>query len=204
MPTFPHPALLLIDCQEGFKHPTHWGLTRSNPAFERNLARLVALFRAQNLPIFHVAHHSLAPGSPLNPEYENGAGVAFIPEATPHPARDEPVFTKDVNSSFIGTTLEDAIRARGVRTLFVAGLETDRCVSTTVRMGANLRVVGAREGGGGGTIWLVQDATANFERGKWDAETVHAVNVASLEGEFAEVASTDEVVELLSAGVRSD
>ncbi|RDX42213.1 Isochorismatase hydrolase [Lentinus brumalis] len=146
---------------------THWGLTRSNAACEGNLARLVALFRARDLPILHVAHHSLEPGSPLNPAYEDGAGVAFISEAAPHPARDEPVFQKNVNSSFIGTTLEDVIRARGVRTLFVAGLETDRCVSTTVRMGANLGVVGARrEPGGGGTIWLVQDAVANFERGR--------------------------------------
>ncbi|TFK90602.1 hypothetical protein K466DRAFT_644340 [Polyporus arcularius HHB13444] len=170
------PPLLLIDCQEGFKHPTNWGLTRSNPAFERNLARLVALFHAQNFSSLHVANHSLEPGSPLNPEYEDGVGVAFIPEATPHPARDEPVFERNGNSSTQGV--------RGVRTLFVAGLETDRCVSTTVRMGANLGVVGAREAGGGGTIWLLQDAVANFARGRWDAEVVHAVNVASLEGEL--------------------
>ncbi len=91
-----------------------------------------------------------------------------------------------------------------MRTLFVAGVNTDRCVSTTVRMGANLRVVGAREAGGGGTIWLVQDAVANFERGMWDAETVHAVNAASLpESEFAEVASTEEVVVWLSAGLKA-
>ena len=109
------------------------------------------------------------------------------------------MFTKNVNSSFIGTKLEDVIREARIRTLFVAGLETDRCVSTTIRMGANLHVLRAGEGNGEeGTIWIVEDAVANFERGKWDAETVHAVNIASLKGEFAEVAKMAEVIQWLS------
>ncbi|TBU24494.1 Isochorismatase hydrolase [Dichomitus squalens] len=192
MSAHPSPALLLIDCQEGFKHPTHWGLPRSNPAFEPNLARLLQHFREARLPVFHVARNSVIPGSMLHPT-ENPAGVAFIPEAQPREGKR--VFTKNVNSSFIGTNLEDAIREAGIRTLFVVGLETDRCVSTTIRMGANLHVLRTGEGGQEeGTIWIVEDAVANFERGKWDAETVHAVSVASLKGEFAEVARTEDVI----------
>ena len=41
---------------------------------------------------------------------------------------------------------------------------------------------------------LVGDATATFEKGDWDAETVQAVHLASLKGEFAEIWSTEEVL----------
>ena len=187
------PALLIIDSQEGVLHTTRWGLTRSNPSFETHLAALVAHFRARGLPILHVGHRSTDRTSPLHPDNDGGAGMAFVPEASPDPG--EPVFYKSVHSAFVGTPLADAIRERGIRTLFVAGMETDLCVSTTVRMGANLGVVAPEEGG---RIVLVEDAVANRERGKWDAETVHAVSIASLKDEFAEVAKTDEVLRWLT------
>lgn len=184
------PALLIIDSQEGVLHTTRWGLTRSNPSFETNLAALVAHFRSHNLPILHVGHRSTDPTSPLHPDNDGGAGMAFIPEAAPAPG--EPIFYKSVHSAFIGTALADAIRECGIRTLFVAGMETDLCVSTTIRMGANLGVVGPEDGG---RMFIVEDAVANRERGKWDAETVHAVSVASLKDEFAGVVQTKEVLQ---------
>lgn len=72
-------------------------------------------------------------------------------------------------------------------------------MSTTVRMAANLGVVDRPVRTGGeevdkGRIVLVSDATATFAKGWWDAETVHQVSVASLDGEFAEVVGVGEVV----------
>ncbi|KAF2086548.1 Isochorismatase hydrolase [Saccharata proteae CBS 121410] len=200
----PHYGLLLIDIQQAFNHPTFWGPgTRSTPAFEANVESLLATFRDVVSPadIFHVCHHSTLPNSPLNPLWDSGnsssnssnSGVAFMPCAAP--LVSEPTFTKSVNSAFIGTNLEAAIRGRGITVLVVAGLTTDHCVSTTVRMAANLGIVGT---GAGQKIMLVSDATATWARGLgdlvFDAETVHAVQLASLGGEFCEVMTTAQVL----------
>jgi len=143
--------------------------------------------------IIHVCHHSTSADSPLHPSQP---GVAF--EAYAAPWDGEPVFSKSVNSAFIGTGLEILVREKGIRRLVVAGLTTDHCVSTTVRMAANLRVVGE-----GGEVVLVGDATAAHEkrlalgpgRGEVvDAETVQSVHLASLNGEFCRVVSTEEAL----------
>lgn len=184
-----NPGLVLIDNQVGLTHPTHWGTQRSNEAFEENLVKVLAAFRAHHFPIFHVAHHSVDPASPLNPII-NPAGAEFLPFAKPH--ADEPVFVKNVNSAFIGTRLEEEIRAEGVTELFIAGLTTDHCVSTSTRMAANLHVTGKQ-----GVVYVVGDAVANWERGIWDAQTVQAVHLASLNGEFAEIVETADVINAL-------
>lgn len=55
-----------------------------------------------------------------------------------------------------------------------------------------------------GRIILVSDATATFAKGGWDAETVHQVSVASLDGEFAEVRGVGEVVRALEESSASN
>ncbi|KAK1466228.1 isochorismatase hydrolase [Colletotrichum cuscutae] len=208
-------ALVLIDIQEGFKHPTHWGSSRSTPTFESNVETLLASARKYNetiistptsqeqksVLILHVHHHSISPTSALHPtHYLEGSStpsVAPLPFAAPLPS--EPVFTKNFNSAFIGTNLEATLRSAGIRQLIVVGLTTDHCVSTTVRMAANLQVLGEDGGVDGNGVLLVRDAVATYEKGGFDAETVHAVNLASLDGEFAEVVGTEEVL----AGVLS-
>ncbi len=51
------------------------------------------------------------------------------------PLPNEPVIAKNVNSAFIGTELESIIKEKlGTTRLYVAGLTTDQCVSTSVRM----------------------------------------------------------------------
>ncbi|KAL4919098.1 Isochorismatase-like protein [Aspergillus aurantiobrunneus] len=223
--TFTHPtALLLIDNQKGFDHdpnsPCHWGSQRSNPSLKQNLNALITAFRAaksrntgNELEIIHIFHTSTSLTSPLHPTAENGTGIQPLEIAQPAPDGSEPVMWKHVNSAFIGTKLEQHLRERGIRQLIVAGITTDHCVSTSVRMAANLRVVdrypkgepvlnadGSQEGVvpvDKGRIVLVGDATATWAKGGFGAETVHAVTLASLDGEFADVKSTAEVVDAL-------
>ncbi|KAK1624074.1 isochorismatase hydrolase [Colletotrichum phormii] len=205
-------ALALIDIQAGFKHPTHWGSSRSTPTFESNVEKLLATVRKYNntiksspasqerrpVLVLHVHHHSLSPTSALHPShYLEGSStpsVAPLPFAAPLASGSEPIFTKNFNSAFIGTELEATLRATGVRQLIVAGLTTDHCVSTTVRMAANLQVLGEAGGVDGSGVILVRDAVATYEKSGFDAETVHAVNLASLDGEFAKVVSTENVL----------
>lgn len=215
-------ALILIDNQSGFCHPTtidHWGTSRSNPLYEVNIQALLSAFRTARassstlLEVIHIFHSSVEPNSPLHPAHPAG-GVRPLDFAVPASDGSESVFWKSVNSSFIGTQLESHLRGSGFRQIIVAGLTTDHCVSTTVRMAANLGVVdkfldgrpvklgvdGSHEKEARiekGRVVLVADATATFGKSGFDSETVHKVSVASLEGEFADVLGTEEVVKAL-------
>jgi nicotinamidase-related amidase len=55
------------------------------------------------------------------------------------------VISKNGNSAFIGTNLEELLRKKEIRRLFIAGLTTDHCVSTTTRITGNLRVTAWKE-----------------------------------------------------------
>lgn len=185
MKTIPEDAaLLLIDVQQGFEEREYWGGARNNPQAEARIAELLGAWRETGRPVVHVRHASTSARSPLRPGQR---GHDFKPEAAPLPG--EPVIAKRVNSAFIGTTLEADLRARGIGTLVIVGLTTNHCVSTTARMAGNL----------GFTTYVVSDATATFDRlgpdgVTHDAALVHAVSLASLDREFATVATTAEVL----------
>lgn len=215
-------ALVLIDNQSGFRHPetlSLWGTTRSNPLYEVNIKALLSAFRAAKsssstfMEVIHIFHSSVTPGSPLHPLHPNN-GIRPLDFAIPASDGSEPVFWKSVNSSFIGTDLESHLREKGIRQVIFAGLTTDHCVSTTVRMAANLGVVDRLLDEGPvkinsdgthvkevrvekGRIILVADATATFGKAGFDSETVHAISVASLDGEFCEAIGAEEVVKAL-------
>lgn len=117
------------------------------------------------------------------------------------PKGDEDVIVKNVNSSFIGTRLESLLRSHSIKRLYICGLSTDHCVSTTTRMAGNLHVCDTMTEDGRmlpGRVVLIQDATACWQKpvevgGKWDAETVHAVHVESLQ-EFAVILNTKQAM----------
>jgi nicotinamidase-related amidase len=178
----PNTALILIDIQEGFDDP-RWG-PRNNPDAEANAARLLNAWRGSGRPLVHIQHHSTEPDSTLRP---GQPGVEFKRELAPGPG--EPVMTKSVNSAFIGTGLEGFLRERDIDQVVITGLTTNHCVETTTRMAGNL----------GFNPILVSDATATFDRTgpdgiTWPAATIHAVSLANLHGEFAEIATTDEML----------
>lgn len=176
-------ALILIDWQQGFSDLEYWG-QRNNPGAEAKGARLLAHWRAKGAPVIHVRHDSTTPTSRLYPDHP---GHEFIEFATPKDG--EPVYGKLVNSAFIGTSLEADLRARGINQIVCCGISTDHCVNTTTRMGANL----------GFEVTIVSDACYAFERKLPDgrmfgADLVHDVALASLNGEFAKVCTTDQVI----------
>ncbi|MEM9672991.1 MAG: cysteine hydrolase family protein [Cyclobacteriaceae bacterium] len=175
-------VLLLIDVQQGMDDP-YWG-ARNNPEAEQRITQLLVAWRARKWPVIHVQHHSTNPESPLRP---NQPGCEFKLEA--QPLSGETVFTKTVNSAFIGTKLEEYLRERGWHNLTIVGLTTDHCVSTTTRMAGNL----------GFDVQLVGDATATFERRGLDGELIsasemHRIHLASLHGEFCTVISADDLL----------
>lgn len=178
-------ALLSIDFQKGFDDPV-WGV-RNNPDAEEKMSLLLSAWRANALPVIHVQHRSEEPSSPLRP---GTPGYEFKDEAQPLQA--EKLFTKSVNSAFIGTELEKYLKENNIDSLVIAGLTTDHCVSTTTRMGGNL----------GFQVMLVSDATATFDRTGADgvhysADQIHNSHLASLHGEFCTVLTSQDVLDTL-------
>jgi nicotinamidase-related amidase len=180
-------ALIVIDVQRAFDDAS-WG-PRNNPELERNLSALLAVWRKARRPLIHVRHMSREPRSLLRP---GQPGNEFKPEV--QPLSGERVIEKNVNSAFIGTPLEAELRAAGIDTLVITGIQTNHCVSTTARMAGNL----------GFRTYVVSDGTATFDRKSHDggrlfpAELVHAVALADLQGEFATIVDTRA---LLAAGI---
>ena len=178
-------VLLLIDVQKGFDEPG-WG-QRNNPGAEENMGRLLAAWHASSRPVFHVQHVSVMPNSPLGPDRP---GCAIKDAVRPLPG--EALFQKHVNSAFIGTDLEGELRRRGYDTLVIVGLTTQHCVSTSARMAGNL----------GFHTYVVSDATAAFgligpDGIDYSAETVHALSLATIHNEFAQVVDTGTILQAL-------
>lgn len=175
-------ALIVIDVQKAFDDPRMG--KRNNLSAENNIARLLEAWRASGRPIYHVRHDSVERGSLLGPGLP---GNEIKPEAQPRAG--EPVLGKHVNSAFIGTDLEKRLRDAGQDCVVTVGLTTDHCVSTTARMAGNL----------GFKTVVVADATAAFDRQSYDGSVVPAAEIyrgalASLHGEFAEVTTTEQVL----------
>ena len=176
------PALIVIDVQQGMDNPRLG--KRNNPNAEKRIGDLLGAWRAAGKPVIHVQHDSVEPQSELRPDRP---GNAVKPEAKP--VDGEPVFRKNVNSAFIGTSLESYLRERGIDNLVLVGLTTEHCVSTTARMAGNL----------GFNVTIVADATAAFEKNGYDgrhytADEVHNVELAGLNREFATIRESKDVL----------
>jgi nicotinamidase-related amidase len=183
------PALIVVDVQRAFDEWEAAGKRRNNPDAVARIVDLLAAFRAYGAPIFHIRHEGTSPRSSFLPQ---GSGYAVKNEAREQDG--EPVIVKRVNSAFIGTDLEARLRAAGIATLVICGATTNHCVETTTRMAGNL----------GFDARLVRDATWTFDRIGPDgdahsAEEIHAMTLSNLNGEFARIVTTDEVIASFAA-----
>lgn len=173
-----NPVLVIIDVQKAWLDlfPGKW----NNEGAVGNISLLLKKWRTMGRRVIHVRHDSMKQESPLK---EGKPGFAFQDEVEPE--KGEKVITKNVNSAFIGTDLEAVLRREGADSVVICGLVTDHCVSTTARMSGNL----------GFRTFIPEDACATYAKKGLDgseinAETLHMANLASINGEFAEVLPT--------------
>ncbi|XLS27977.1 cysteine hydrolase family protein [Flavobacteriaceae bacterium M23B6Z8] len=180
-------ALLVVDVQKGFQEEDYWGEERNNPQAEENIAEILKHWRNAKLPVFLIKHDSVNPKSPLAPGNPGNALQNLINERA-----DEPIISKNVNSAFIGTHLEDELTKKNINKLVIVGLTTNHCVSTTTRMAGNM----------GYDTYLVEDATATYNKKGIDgtnytAQLMHDTAIASLKDEFATILNTKELISSL-------
>jgi nicotinamidase-related amidase len=176
-------ALILIDMQNGMQ--TYRPGARNNPGAERQMAALLQAWRTAGLPVVHVRHISREHNSVFAP---GQCGAPFQPAFEPLPL--EHVVEKNVPDAFIQGGLERWLHVRAIRDLVIVGVATNNSVESTARSAGNL----------GFNTTVVADATYAYAQPDYagvarSAEDVHMMSLANLDGEYAMVRSTAEILE---------
>ncbi len=186
-------ALLMIDMQNDFAHDegifvTAWGKTnRWIKDLIPQCRQLLLAARAAGVVVVHLRvindllrnptswHHFWGPPSCV---IEGTWGAEFVEEL--QPAEEEIVITKYTYDGFHDTALDSLLKKLNVRTLVLAGADSDVCVRDTAGHGFAL----------GYTPVFVRDALAA------DNELAHAGALQSFEEHYGLVVSTNEVVDV--------
>ena len=181
-----HPALIIIDMQQGMASPAAG--SRNNPAADRQIAALLQAWRAAGATVVHVHHISRTPGSPFWP---GQPGVEFQPALAP--LQEEHVVEKNVPDAFIHSGLERWLRVRSISKLVIVGVSTNNSVESSARTAGNL----------GFATQVVADACFAFAQVDYagtprTADEVHAMALANLHGEYAQVVTAADVIDALS------
>lgn len=139
-------GLIIIDVQSGL-----FGVF-DNPYREKqlitNINELIAKARISSIPEFFVQHTDEGKDSLLRP---NKDGWLI------HPAinniKEDIYIQKNHPDSFKGTSLKKELESRGIRTLLIAGLQTEYCIDTTCRRACSL----------GYAVILIEDGHSTYD-----------------------------------------
>lgn len=172
-------ALIVIDLQKGIVglpllHPTDEIVGRS--------AQLARAFRERGLPVILVNVSGRAPGR-TDADAPNFSfppdWTALVPELDQHP--EDHLVTKQRVGAFIGTSLDEYLRQRGVTQVVLTGIATGSGVEATARSAYDY----------GYNVVLVVDAMTDR-----NAE-IHRHSVEKVFPRLGETATTDDVMKLL-------
>ncbi len=207
-----HAALMVIDVQYLDAAPGHGvfadveksgvPLAAQEYYFKRldhvvlpNIARLQNTFRDLKMEVIHtriqsmtkdgrdrsVGHKRLglhaAPGS---------KEAEFLPEVAPK--GDEIIINKTASGVFNATNAEFILRNMGIDSLYVCGVYTNECVSTTVRDACDR----------GFNTTLINDACATV------TPDLHNATIKTIKDRYARVLTADEVVKELKASAKKN
>jgi nicotinamidase-related amidase len=137
-------ALLVIDAQDSFKQGERWA-RRNNKEFEKNVGRLVELYRRHGLPVIYFLHSDEDPGfERTSPHYKL---MDFL-----SPKGGEPLLHKDTRNVFTSTGLGALLMEKGVRRVVITGIQMEQCCETSARVAADL----------GYAVDFVTEATMTF------------------------------------------
>jgi nicotinamidase-related amidase len=129
-------ALVVIDLQKGIA-----GLPMAHPAGEiiSRTAQLARAFREHGWPVVLVNVTGAAPGR-TDAGPPTGSRPADWAELMPELDRqpDDSLVTKQRWGAFLGTSLDDTLRQRGVTQIFLTGISTSAGVESTARSAHDL------------------------------------------------------------------
>jgi nicotinamidase-related amidase len=178
----PIDVLILIDIQKDYFPGGRMELVGAEEA-GKVAAGVLARFRAAGLPVVHVRHENLRPGSAFF--LPGTAGAEIHPCVVPLPG--EPVILKHFPNAFRETELLALLRGLNATRLTMCGMMTHMCVDTSVRAAFDL----------GFAVRLAADACAtrelSFAGRSVAAADVQTAYLAALGAVFAQVAPAAEL-----------
>src|ERR1700760_4779853 len=174
-------ALVLIDLQKGIV-----GLPTVHPASEivGRSAQRARAFRERGLPVVLVNVSGRSPGrtDAGAPKFSFPADwTELVPELEQQSS--DYLMTKERFGAFIGTSLDETLRGRGVTQIFLAGISTSGGVESTARSAYDL----------GYHVVFVSDAITDMD------EDAHHSRVEKMFPRLGEVETTGRVLEALTA-----
>ena len=185
-------ALLVIDAQDSFKSLDRWE-KRNNKDFEKNVARLVSLYREHGLPVIYFLHSDDDPGfETTSPYYKL---MDFL-----SPRDSEPVIHKVTRNVFTSTGLPALLMEKGVRRVLITGIQMEQCCETSARVGADL----------GFAVDFITEATMTFPIPNHDrpgeelgVEAVRERTEYALRRRFARIATVATIAKELEEALPS-
>ncbi|MFO7600942.1 MAG: cysteine hydrolase family protein [Candidatus Desulfacyla sp.] len=169
-------ALIVVDIQNDYFPGGKMELVGMENAAS-NAQHALELFRARNLPIFHIQHLSNRAGATF---FLPGTDGVEIHECVT-PQKGEVIIQKYFPNSFRETSLKEQLQGLHVEEVIICGAMTHMCIDTTVRAAFDL----------GFRSLVVSDAcaTKDMEYGgvAIEARQVHAAFMAALSTPFAQV-----------------
>jgi len=185
-------ALLVIDAQDSFKLGPRWE-RRNNRDFEKNIARLVDLYRQHRLPIIYFLHSDPDPGfERTSPHYKL---MDFL-----SPLSSEPVLHKETRNVFTSTGLSGLLLEEGVRRVVITGIQMEQCCETSARVAADL----------GYAVDFVTEATITFPIPNYDrpgeelgVDAIRERTEYALRGRFATIATVELIAKELEQDQRT-
>jgi len=171
-------ALIIIDQQQGLDNPKLGA--RNIPNAETIMLKLLNAWRTTCQPIIHVKHRSLDPESVFWP---NQQGFEFKPDFLPQ--TNERVIEKSIPCALLKSGLDKFLEQQKIHTLVLVGASTNNSIEATARTANNL----------GFTVIVVEDACFTFAKNDYfgtarTAAEVHAMSLANLNGEYAQVVNS--------------
>lgn len=176
-------ALLLIDIQNDYFPGGKMALQGTQQASD-NAAALLAAFRRLQLPVIHIQHIATHAGATFFVPDTEGVNI----HQSVAPQGNETVIRKHYPNSFRQTGLLEHLKQHQIGQLVIAGMMTHMCIDTTTRAACDLEL----------TVQLAHDACAtkalSFGGVEVPASQVHAAYIAALDGSFAAVLSTRQII----------
>lgn len=175
-------ALIVIDIQ-AFYFPDGMVPLSAPEAAASQAARVIETFRTAGRPVIHVQH------LPADVDTPDPTGIQAQYRIHPEvmPAKGEIVIGKHHANSFRDTDLLATLKKLGIKKLVVTGMQTHMCVEAAVRAAADY----------GFEVTVVHDACATrdleFGGATVPAAQVHAAALAAMNGNYADVVSTEEM-----------